>query len=181
MNTLTNEAKIQLIREGKYEIETFIKENAKMVWAVLNNYKRGKLLSAQDEEDLYSMGLGGIYYAVRDFDETKGVKFSTVAWRYILTELQRYYREIQPYNFHRKTALSLTFNDYDFLEDPSCLLERYCINLDEIPLTQKQKDWFLAYLECQNFTKVGERFGVSKQAVRESIKQTQAKLRAKYY
>ena len=178
---ISNEEKIALIREGKYDLEVFIKENTKMVWAVLNSYKGEKILSEQDEEDLYAMGLGGIFYAVRDFDLDRGVKFSTFAWRYILTELQRHYREIQPHNYHSKTALSLSYNEYDFLEDPNSLMERYHIDLQKVGLTQKQQDWFLAYPEHQNFTKVGELFGVSKQAVRESIKQTQAKLRAKYY
>lgn len=177
---LTNEEKVQLIRQGKYDINVFIKENEKIVWRVLSKYKQGKILCPEDEADLFSMGLGGLYRAVCDFDETRGVKFSTVAWSYILTELQRHYRDIQPHNFHGKTALSLSFNEYDFIEGDIFLLEKYQIDLNEIDLTQRQKDWFIAYLEHRNFSKVAKQFGVSKQAVRENIRQTQAKLRAKY-
>ncbi len=177
---LTNEEKIRLIREGKYDIDTFIKENENMVWSVLRMYKKGKILTDQDEEDLFSMGLGGLYYAIRDYDESRGYKFSTVAWRYILTELQRHYRDIQPHNYHEKTALRLSFSEYDFLEGEIYDLTKYRIDLSDLGLSQKQKEWFKAYLEHRNFTKVGNQFGISKQAARENIRQIQAKLRAKY-
>lgn len=181
MNTLTTEQKVELVRAGAYDMEVFIAEHSKMVWSVLNKYKIGKLLSLQDEEDLYSMGLGGIFYAIRDYDASRGVKFSTFAWRYILTEIQRHYRDIQPHNYHGKTALRLSFSEYDVLEGVVETFDRYQIDLNEIDLTPRQKEWFLAYLEYENFSKVAEIYGVSKQAIRESVRQTQAKLRARYY
>ena len=177
---LTNEDKIRLIREGSYSAERFLEENQKMIWTVLNTYKRGKILTQEDEQDLYSMGLGGLWLAIQQYDPTRGVKFSTVAWRFILTELQRYYRDIQPHNFHGKTALSLSFSEYDFIEGVVNPLDHYQIDLNEIKLTAKQKEWFMSYIEHRNFNKVAELYGVSKQAVRESVKQTQAKLRLKY-
>ena len=177
---MTNEEKIALIREGKYSADEFIRENEKLVYAVLHKYKNGKILVGTDEEDLYSMGLGGLYKALCDFDPDYGVAFTSFAWRYILTEIQRYYRTIQPHNYHQQTALFLSDMEYDVVEGKTFNQENYRYNLEGLKLTERQKEWYLAYIETTNFTTIAERYGVSKQAVRESVQKVQRKMREKY-
>lgn len=67
-------------------------ENMKLVPYVVNKKFRDAAF-ALGFEDLVSVGYIGLIKAVRDFDESRGLKFSTVAVKYIATEVYKYVRE----------------------------------------------------------------------------------------
>ena len=63
-------------------LKTLIKENKKLICFIINKYT-----SYYEFDDLYQVSIIGIIKAYKNFDESKGVKFTTYAYRYILSEV----------------------------------------------------------------------------------------------
>lgn len=181
-SVLTNEEKIRLIREGKYDLDLFLAENKKLVFAVQNKLLSGRQVAYHEMDDFESLGMYALYKAVRDFDETKGFKFSTVAYKYIMTELQmHYHRRVHKHNYQTRYHLAIDALEVDMIESRVDALDRHHYNTDGLGLNERQQAIYDAYLETPSFTEVAKQFGISKQCICDSVQRTQAKMRKKYY
>ena len=70
-------------------LRQIVKENSGLVWSVVRRFSsRG-----YDPEDLYQLGCIGLIKAVRRFDTSYGVKFSTYAVPLITGEIKRFLRD----------------------------------------------------------------------------------------
>ncbi len=63
-------------------------ENERLVYSIIKKYEH-----FYDQDDLYQVGMMGLLYAYRHFDDKYGVKFSTYAFSHILGEVCKYIRE----------------------------------------------------------------------------------------
>ena len=63
-------------KHDKLYIETMFKDNEKLIHFVINKYF---LSSGADEQELYDAGNDALLKAIRTFDESKNIKFSTYA------------------------------------------------------------------------------------------------------
>ena len=63
-------------------LSELIKENKKLICWIINKYT-----SYYEFDDLYQVSIIGMIKAYQNFDESKGVKFTTYAYRYILSEV----------------------------------------------------------------------------------------------
>ena len=165
--TLTNEEKIRLIRQGDYSIDAFISDNEKMIQSATYNFIKGKYVRESQVDDLLNDARYGFYRAVLSFDENRGIKFSTLAYRVMLIELRNtYYRQVATYN--------IDSNKHDQIEEQLC-------GSEEEDFSAILRELYEAWITHQNMVQVAELFGVSKQTVHESIVKTQKKMRQKYH
>jgi RNA polymerase sporulation-specific sigma factor len=65
-----------------------IKDNEMLVYSIINNYT-----NVNNKEDLYQVGMIGLIKAYENYDSSKGAKFSTYAYMYILGEIKKYVLE----------------------------------------------------------------------------------------
>ena len=56
-------------------------------------YKLANSFSYNSREDLYQVGILGLFNAYRKYDSSLGIKFSTYAYPFILGEMKKYIRE----------------------------------------------------------------------------------------
>lgn len=68
--------------------EKIILENKNLIYSISNYFSNYK-----SKEDLFQVGCIGLLNAYNNYDSSKGVKFSTYAYSYILGEMKRYVRE----------------------------------------------------------------------------------------
>lgn len=68
--------------------EKIILENKNLIYSISNYFSNYK-----SKEDLFQVGCIGLIKAYNNYDSSKGVKFSTYAYSYILGEMKRYVRE----------------------------------------------------------------------------------------
>lgn len=69
-------------------IEEIIIENKNLIYDIVNKYP-----SYKSKEDLFQSGCIGIIKAYKNFDETKGCKFTSYAYPYIYGEINKYIKE----------------------------------------------------------------------------------------
>ncbi len=74
---------------AKIEWLDLIINNEKLIYSIINDY----FPWYKDSEDLFSVGALSLEKAIKNYDEDRGVKFSSFAYKYILGELRRYVRE----------------------------------------------------------------------------------------
>lgn len=81
---------LKLAKEGdSLALETIVKENSGLVWSIVRRFTgRG-----YDSEDLFQTGNIGLIKAIRKFDISYGVKFSTYAVPLIMGEIKRFLRD----------------------------------------------------------------------------------------
>ena len=63
-------------------------DNESLIYSIASKFSKYK-----NKEDLFQAGYIGIIEAYNNFDETKGVKFTTYAYQYIYGEISKYVRE----------------------------------------------------------------------------------------
>ncbi len=73
---------------SKKELLNLIKDNENLIYSLANRFS-----SYNSREDLYQVGTIGLINAFYNFDKTRGSKFSTYAFPYILGEMKKYIRE----------------------------------------------------------------------------------------
>lgn len=71
----------------KGALDELVKENEKLVWSIVKRMPSG------DKEDLFQTGCIGLIKAVKRFDLTKGVMFSTYAVYMIIGEIKKFLRD----------------------------------------------------------------------------------------
>ena len=74
-----------------------INENKNLIYSII--YKYGRNLPF---DDLEQVSIIGIIKAYRNFDKNRGVKFSTYAYKYILSEILQYINEFKPVKTSRE-------------------------------------------------------------------------------
>lgn len=183
--TLSNEEKILLCRQGEYSVDQFIEENKKLVYKMITHFSATKQVNQNDIQDYESVGLLGLYKAMQDWDVDRNIKFSTFACRYILTEFHMYKRKhVTKHEYHSRYALTLNSMEMEVVSNDINVMDRHTqgqYNLEGIRLTPKQREIYLAYLENPSPTALAKQFGISKQCVNDCVKRTQKKMRDKYY
>lgn len=70
-------------------LETLVRENDRLVWSVVKHFT-GK---GYENEDLYQIGCIGFIKAVKKFDFSKNVQFSTYAVPLIMGEIRKFMRD----------------------------------------------------------------------------------------
>lgn len=70
------------------EITKILVENENLIYSVASKFTKYK-----DKEDLFQAGCIGMMEAYKNFDKTKGTKFTTYAYPYIFGEINKYVRE----------------------------------------------------------------------------------------
>ena len=76
-----------------------INENKGLMYQIINKYK-----TYYDKDDLYQSTVIGIIKAYNNYDSTRDVKFSTYAYKYMLSEV---------ISFIKSSKLIKTSRDYD--------------------------------------------------------------------
>lgn len=76
-------------RGSEDALETIIRENSKLIWSVVKHFTN----RAAEPEDLYQIGSIGLIKAVRRFDFSRNVKFSTYAVPMISGEIRKFLRD----------------------------------------------------------------------------------------
>lgn len=180
MEVLTNEQKIALIREGRYSVDEFLKENEKLIYSVISIYESKNQMLRSIKDDLVSQGMLGLWKAVNDFDETRGFLFSTLAWKYINNEVYVAVREFSNYN---NRSICKIFGEE--IQEPvskrtETIHELINFDLNDIKLTKKQRTYFERYLELQSYTEVAKELNTTKQTVKDAVMLVQQRLRKKY-
>lgn len=94
----TNEEYIKEVINGSNEaMENIINNNQGLVWNIVARFSgRG-----YEKEELYQIGAIGLIKAVKRFDFSFGVKFSTYAVPYIMGEIKRFIRDDGPIKISR--------------------------------------------------------------------------------
>ncbi len=78
------------IKNGKEEkINEFINANIRLVLSIVQRFSNGR----GEADDLFQVGCVGLIKAVKNFDTSVGVKFSTYAVPMIVGEVRRYLRD----------------------------------------------------------------------------------------
>lgn len=70
------------------EITKLLVENENLIYSIASKFTKYK-----DKEDLFQAGCIGIMEAYKNYDITKGTKFTTYAYPYIFGEINKYVRE----------------------------------------------------------------------------------------
>ena len=78
-----------MLKESAAREEVLMKEHSRLVTSLASRF----LYSGQEFEDLCQVGMMGLLRAVRNFDESRGLCFSTYAVPVILGEIRRYLRD----------------------------------------------------------------------------------------
>ena len=184
--------KLRLVKEGEYDLDTFLRENEKMVHLIIHRYTGCSLLGNASYQDLFNEGLLGLYNAMLDFDENIGTDFWAFAYPYILNSVtSTYYTEFKkggrqkgydPIDGEGKSHL-LTTEEKFSLNRMDELLEKRDFEglLNEIDCTAKQREAMMIYLETMSFTETAKRLGVSKQSIHQRVEIVQQRLREKLY
>lgn len=73
----------------KESLEQAVKSNTGLVWSVVKRF----LGRGYDSDDLYQIGMIGLIKAIRRFDDSYGVRFSTYAVPLITGEIKRFLRD----------------------------------------------------------------------------------------
>ncbi len=85
------------------QYETVINDNQNLVYGIANQFR-----NYHQKEDLYQVGKMGLIKAYQNFDDTKGAKFTTYAFPYVLGEMRKLIREDKSYKVSREiTKLNL--------------------------------------------------------------------------
>ena len=176
---LTNEQKIELAKAGQYSIDDFLNENSGLVFKVLSSFEV-KYPSVKDvREDAFSQGMLGLWKAYEAYDAEKGNLFSTVAWKYIDTEIRLVCRD---YFKYKDKCLNSTLEDAPEPQaDNVILYEMLKLDLNSIKITPRQRYYYERYLELQSYVEVAKEAGTTKQTVKQAVKFVQDKLKDKYF
>lgn len=78
-------------------LKKLIKENKKLICFIINKYT-----SYYEFDDLYQVSIIGMIKAYQNFDYSKGVKFTTYAYKYILSEVLLFINNNRPIRVSRE-------------------------------------------------------------------------------
>lgn len=70
-------------------IEQLVQQHRGLVDCIVDRYTRRYHVGSMEREDLISWGLLGLYQAARAWDESRNLRFSTLAWKVIERSISR--------------------------------------------------------------------------------------------
>lgn len=86
----SNEALIRMIRQGREELKADLLENNKgLIYKIMGEFSY-LLTNPDNKDDLFQAGCLGMLKALKRYDFSFGVRFSTFAYRYIHGEVLRF-------------------------------------------------------------------------------------------
>lgn len=119
---------LKQLKEGNLEAKIIlIEHNMRLVTKIANQFKNMSL----DVDDLISIGKIGLIKALDSFDQNKGVKFSTFAFRCISNELLMVYEKLMKEMVKKRFYKCQDDQEYQFLINN---LEDEQINIEEMYL-----------------------------------------------
>lgn len=119
--------------------DKLIKDNLRLAYRLANKYH--KLFGGMFEfDELRSVSLLGLTQAARNYDETRGIAFSTFAYACIKNEILRYYEENRK---HLNISLSAIVLEDKVLED---MIESH-INDEEKAIKNLEINLLYKYIE----------------------------------
>jgi len=158
-------------------VEDAIRANEKLVGYVINRSFRQYC----DDEDVYQMGLIGLWRAIEMFDASKGAKFSTYAipsiYNNILRELNPRLRQPESVSMsepmpgqqgeERLTVESTVLDPRDPIGDVEARLA-----LEEARKKHSDRDWgiFLRFLSGERQGIIGADYGIGRAAVSRVVR-----------
>lgn len=80
-------------QKDKDKMEEFVKENEKLVWAIIRR-NFFVVMDSNDLDDYFQAGMIGLWKAVVNFNPSYNVAFSTYAVPKVIGEIRRYARDI---------------------------------------------------------------------------------------
>ena len=96
------------MQTATYELDEVIKQNSNLVYSICSKYQ-----GYTDKEDLHQVGMIGLINAYKNYNQDKGVKFSTYAFPYIVGEVSNYVRENKAVKVSRDLVrLGRKINEY---------------------------------------------------------------------
>jgi RNA polymerase sporulation-specific sigma factor len=174
--TKTNE-ELLLLRHEPTIRDQIIRQNANLVRSIANKFN-------PDDEDVYSEGMIGLIKAIEKFDESKKIKFSTFAYKYISGTILDYYNRIETkipdaISLNEPTDDSGLYELIDLLESSEDNIERY----EEYDLHKDRRRFvdlvinkecsdqdravFTMYLDGKTRKDITIKFGISRERVRQ--------------
>lgn len=115
-----------------------IKENKNLICSIINKYT-----GYYEFDDLYQVSIIGIMKAYQNYDKEKGVKFTTYAYKYILSEVLLFInnnrtikvsREYQ--KLYRKILEARTFLTQKLMKEPSNYEISLFLEIDEVIINE---------------------------------------------
>ena len=96
------------MQTATYELDEVIRQNSNLVYSICSKYQ-----GYTDKEDLHQVGMIGLINAYKNYNQDKGVKFSTYAFPYIVGEVSNYVRENKALKISRDLIrLGRKINEY---------------------------------------------------------------------
>jgi RNA polymerase sigma factor (sigma-70 family) len=94
-------------------IALLVKQNAGLIGFAIRRWFHSQVVKYQCREDAFSAGQDGIMRALADFDESRGLKFSTYALPWVRSKIQRYLeKEIR--EPARRSSIQLNHEDDEY-------------------------------------------------------------------
>lgn len=120
MEKLTNEELVELYNLGVEDAgNELFKTNKKLIYKVISKYNMKCRLS---EEDITSAAHYGFVNAIKTFDVSKGIKFSTYCYKVMNNEI---YKNIDFYKYKKNDDSKLTFSslNQEVIEEGGLLID----------------------------------------------------------
>lgn len=160
------------------EMERKLKENERLVHYILGKYYP----TVQYDEDVIQCGMIGLWIALKNFDESKGYKFSTYANRVICNEIGKHFRiynkqhRIPTTSIHEPISLSNQHGDEsltvaDMISDTSNLEDQVISStafskaIDDFVCNERDKDILKLYYKGFSQKEIAEIINLSQPQV----------------
>jgi RNA polymerase sporulation-specific sigma factor len=163
------------------DVERMVEENTGLVAALVGRTLRlfPRLPAVYDREDLYNIGLTGLWRAAQTYDPSRGVAFSTYAYRCIEYAIAGALKRESDRHLDCISLNVLIGADEDssleeMVADPGVDLAAIALNRCERDLLERAMELLPAqqanvlrsiYFEGESVPNVAERMGISQQAV----------------
>lgn len=166
---------------------TIIKDNLNLIRTVINkHYPKYK-----GDEDIFQIGMIGLWKAIKLFDESKGTKFSTFAYTAIRNEIGNELRkskstsEIPPDHIEsldEAICENGSMSMYDKLVAPEDISYQVFIDEFKYSLKGRKREIFELLLTYSTKGKdIAEKLGVSKQCVSVELMKIRKQFRDTYF
>lgn len=132
-------------------------------------YKAASYFKGYNIDDLYQAGCLGIISGTPNYDETKGAKFSTYIYSYIIGEMKKLVREDKPLKVSRDISkLKLKVNEANDFLTQKLMKKPTTLELCEF-LDISEYDLYLALNSTANITSIDSNYNDTNMLIHEII------------
>lgn len=156
-------------------MKSLVEENIKLVYSCINK----SFPSLIGNEDVTQSGMFGLVKAANKFDESRGVPFSSFAYRYIRYEVLEYLKRCKKGYCEVSLSEPVAGEDEgltleDTLSDPTdkfddLIANELCQKL-EVIATEREREIISLKLEGYKNIDISKKLGISKQNVSASLR-----------